>query len=88
MKEALVHAGPRVELKESPIPTPNASQVVIKVVFSSTNPKDWKVCYPFPTREQKSTLKILQLYPIVRRMDRQSLQLRRRYSRDSPRCWL
>ncbi|KAL2038486.1 hypothetical protein N7G274_008825 [Stereocaulon virgatum] len=42
MKEALVHAGPRIELKESPIPTPNASQVVIKVVFSGTNPKDWK----------------------------------------------
>ena len=43
MKEAIIHQGPRVEIKESPIPTPNASQVLIKVVFSGTNPKDWKV---------------------------------------------
>jgi len=44
MKEAIVNPGPRVEIKESPIPIPNASQVVIKVIVSGTNPKDWKVC--------------------------------------------
>lgn len=43
MKEVIVHPGTRTELKESPIPTPDASQVVIKVVLSGTNPKDWKV---------------------------------------------
>ncbi|EMC98990.1 hypothetical protein BAUCODRAFT_386992 [Baudoinia panamericana UAMH 10762] len=43
MKEAIVHAGPRVEIIDSPIPQPQAGQVVIKVAFSGSNPKDWKV---------------------------------------------
>ncbi|KAF4978862.1 hypothetical protein FZEAL_4822 [Fusarium zealandicum] len=43
MKEALVSAGPKVEIIDSPIPKPNADQVVIKVVVSGSNPKDWKV---------------------------------------------
>ncbi|KZF18845.1 GroES-like protein [Xylona heveae TC161] len=42
MKEAIVHPGPRSELIESPIPRPNADQVLIKVVVSGCNPKDWK----------------------------------------------
>lgn len=43
MKEAIVHPGPKVEIVDSPIPKPNADQVLIKVVVSGTNPKDWKV---------------------------------------------
>lgn len=43
MKEAIIYAGPKVEIIDSPIPKPNADQVVIKVVYSGSNPKDWKV---------------------------------------------
>eukprot|EP00918_Siedleckia_nematoides_P034686 GHVU01075439.1.p1 GENE.GHVU01075439.1~~GHVU01075439.1.p1 ORF type:complete len:385 (-),score=56.11 GHVU01075439.1:94-1176(-) len=43
MKEAIVSGGPKVTLKEVPIPTPNADQVLIKVICSGSNPKDWKV---------------------------------------------
>lgn len=42
MKEAIVSKGPKVEIVDSPIPKPNARQVLIKVVFSGSNPKDWK----------------------------------------------
>jgi NADPH:quinone reductase-like Zn-dependent oxidoreductase len=42
MKEAIVSKGPTVTIHEVPIPTPNADQVVIKVIYSGTNPKDWK----------------------------------------------
>ncbi|GKT63820.1 groES-like protein [Colletotrichum tofieldiae] len=43
MKEAIIHPGPRVELIESPIPRPGPSQVLIQVIYSGSNPKDWKV---------------------------------------------
>ncbi|KAH7114194.1 chaperonin 10-like protein [Dendryphion nanum] len=43
MKEAIVHKGPRVEILDSEIPTPGPEQVVIKVVVSGCNPKDWKI---------------------------------------------
>ncbi|EED14784.1 quinone oxidoreductase, putative [Talaromyces stipitatus ATCC 10500] len=42
MYEVIVHAGPKAELVQSPIPSPKADQVVIKVVVSGSNPKDWK----------------------------------------------
>ena len=42
MKEAIVSAGPKVEVVDSPIPTPEPDQVVTKVVVSGSNPKDWK----------------------------------------------
>ncbi|TVY21582.1 Trans-enoyl reductase fsr4 [Lachnellula arida] len=42
MKELLVKAGPKVTVINSPIPTPNADQVVVKVVAVGSNPKDWK----------------------------------------------
>lgn len=44
MKEAIVQgtSGTEVQIVDSPIPTPEATQVVIKVVVSGTNPKDWK----------------------------------------------
>lgn len=43
MYEAVINAGPTAQLKESPIPSPNPNQVVIKVVVSGSNPKDWKL---------------------------------------------
>jgi len=36
-------AGPVVKIIDTPIPEPNDDQVVIKVVVSGSNPKDWKV---------------------------------------------
>lgn len=44
MKEAIVHPDLKVTIHDVPIPKPNADQVLIKVVFSGSNPKDWK--YP------------------------------------------
>ena len=46
MKEIIVHPGVRTEVKETAIPRPDAQQVVIKVIVSGTNPKDWKVWHP------------------------------------------
>ena len=43
MKELIIHPGCRTEIIESAIPSPDALQVVIKVIVSGTNPKDWKV---------------------------------------------
>lgn len=43
MKEALVTTGPKVNIVDSDIPKAGKDQVVIKVVFSGSNPKDWKV---------------------------------------------
>ncbi|KAF2095565.1 zinc-binding oxidoreductase-like protein ToxD [Rhizodiscina lignyota] len=43
MKEALVTAGPTVRIVDSPIPQPGPTQVLIKVIVSGSNPKDWKV---------------------------------------------
>lgn len=42
MKEAIVSAGPKVKIIDSPIPHPGPHQVVTQVVFSGSNPKDWK----------------------------------------------
>jgi hypothetical protein len=41
MKEAIVRTGPVVEIVDSPIPTPGPDQLVIQVVVSGSNPKDW-----------------------------------------------
>jgi NADPH2:quinone reductase len=43
MKEALVTTGPKVNIVDSDIPKAGKDQVVIRVVFSGSNPKDWKV---------------------------------------------
>ncbi len=42
MKETIVDKGPKVTIHEVPTPEPNADQVLIKVVYSGSNPKDWK----------------------------------------------
>ncbi|KAI0434921.1 GroES-like protein [Xylaria sp. FL1042] len=43
MKEAVVSKGPKVQIIDSPIPKPGPEQVIIKVVVSGSNPKDWKL---------------------------------------------
>jgi NADPH2:quinone reductase len=43
MKEAIVAAGPKVTIQDIPIPTPEPNQVVIRVIVSGSNPKDWKI---------------------------------------------
>ena len=43
MKEAITLLGPAVKIVDSPIPVPNDDQVLIKVIVSGSNPKDWKV---------------------------------------------
>ncbi|KAI3322644.1 GroES-like protein [Xylariaceae sp. AK1471] len=43
MKEVLVSEGPKVQIHDAPIPKPGPGQLVIKVIVSGSNPKDWKV---------------------------------------------
>ncbi|RAK96013.1 GroES-like protein, partial [Aspergillus ibericus CBS 121593] len=43
MKEIINLPGPSTKLIDSPIPDINDDQVLIKVVVSGSNPKDWKV---------------------------------------------
>ncbi|KAI4595821.1 putative secondary metabolism biosynthetic enzyme [Pestalotiopsis sp. 9143b] len=43
MKEAIVAKGPTVTIIDSPIPQPKAHEVLIKVVYAGSNPKDWKI---------------------------------------------
>ncbi|KAL9530844.1 Trans-enoyl reductase [Sphaerulina musiva] len=43
MKEAIIHAGPKVEIRDAPIPKAGPHQVVTKIVYSGSNPKDWKI---------------------------------------------
>jgi NADPH2:quinone reductase len=42
MKSAIVHIGPKVEIQDVPIPKPGPGDVLIKVIYSGCNPKDWK----------------------------------------------
>lgn len=42
MKEAIVSKGPKVSIRDVPVPKPKENQVLIKVVYSGSNPKDWK----------------------------------------------
>lgn len=41
MKEAVVAKGPKVTIRDVPIPKAGPNQVVTKVIFSGSNPKDW-----------------------------------------------
>lgn len=43
MKEAFVDKEAKVEIRDSPIPKPAPGQILIQVVVSGTNPKDWKL---------------------------------------------
>ena len=41
MKEAIIHPGTSIEIRDSPIPAAKSNEVVIKVIVSGSNPKDW-----------------------------------------------
>jgi NADPH:quinone reductase len=41
MKEALVSPGPKVRIVDVPVPKPGPTQVLIKVIVSGSNQKDW-----------------------------------------------
>lgn len=43
MKEATVDINTTIIVRDVPIPKPAAGQVLIQIVVSGTNPKDWKV---------------------------------------------
>src|SRR5882757_1739011 len=42
MREAIVQTSLDVEIADSPVPIPGEGEVLIKVVCSGVNPKDWK----------------------------------------------
>lgn len=44
MKEALVEKDLSVQIHDVPIPKPGRGEVLIKILYSGCNPKDWK--YP------------------------------------------
>jgi NADPH2:quinone reductase len=41
MKEAIVSKGPKVTIRDTEIPKAGPHQLVIKVIVSGSNPKDW-----------------------------------------------
>lgn len=41
MKEAIVSRGPKVHIIEGEIPKPGPGQVVVKIEYAGSNPKDW-----------------------------------------------
>jgi len=41
MKEATVAQDLKVTIRDAPIPSPGPNEVIIKVVVSGSNPKDW-----------------------------------------------
>ncbi|KAI4201989.1 MAG: hypothetical protein LQ350_002894 [Teloschistes chrysophthalmus] len=43
MKEAIVQPDLTVKIVDSQLPMPNDDQILIKVVVSGSNPKDWKI---------------------------------------------
>ncbi|KAK4498025.1 hypothetical protein PRZ48_010681 [Zasmidium cellare] len=43
MKEGIVTLGPRISVREVPIPEPSPDDVLIRVAVTGTNPKDWKM---------------------------------------------
>lgn len=43
MKEAVVDNNTKVTIRDVPIPKPATGQVLIQIVVSGTNPKDWKL---------------------------------------------
>ena len=42
MKEVIVAKGLKVTIHDVLVPKPNADQVLIEVIYSGSNPKDWK----------------------------------------------
>lgn len=48
MKSAFVSGGPKVEIRDVPIPKPGPGEVLVKFVYSGSNPKDWKAFEMIP----------------------------------------
>lgn len=48
MKEAFINKELVVTIRDSEIPVPGADEVLIRVVVSGTNPKDWKMPLHWP----------------------------------------
>ncbi|KAH8817511.1 chaperonin 10-like protein, partial [Xylogone sp. PMI_703] len=53
MIEAIVSPSLEVTIIDSPIPEPKANEVLIKVICSGTNPKDWKA--PFHSKSKHNS---------------------------------
>ncbi|TQN65338.1 Trans-enoyl reductase fsr4 [Colletotrichum shisoi] len=49
MKEAIVNPDISVTVKDSPVPTPGPGELLVKVIVSGTNPKDWKLPHMLQT---------------------------------------
>lgn len=43
MKSAIISAGPKVIIQDVPAPRPGPGEVLIKIAYCGSNPKDWKV---------------------------------------------
>ena len=41
MREAIVRVGTKVDIIDSPVPNPGRDQILMKIVVSGSNPKDW-----------------------------------------------
>ncbi|KAI8932317.1 hypothetical protein NX059_010512 [Plenodomus lindquistii] len=54
MKEVQIAKGTQATIKDVPIPEPNPDQLVIKVIVSGSNPKDWKLPEWFEGYNQNS----------------------------------
>ncbi|KAJ5885436.1 Polyketide synthase enoylreductase [Penicillium taxi] len=48
MKQAFVDKNLKVEIRNTDIPAPSTSQILIRVVVSGTNPKDWRLATDLP----------------------------------------
>lgn len=48
MKEAFVNKDLAVIVRDIDVPVPDAGQVLIRVIVSGTNPKDWKIPQVWP----------------------------------------
>jgi NADPH2:quinone reductase len=48
MKQAVVSIGPKVDIQDVPIPKPGLGEVLIKVIYAGSNPKDWKISETMP----------------------------------------
>ena len=54
MKEAIITKGLKTTIRDVPIPEPQPDQVIIQVVVSGSNPKDWKIAELFPEYNDNS----------------------------------
>jgi NADPH:quinone reductase-like Zn-dependent oxidoreductase len=48
MKEAFIDKHLTVTIRDTEVPVPEAGQVLIRVVVSGSNPKDWKMALSWP----------------------------------------